>query len=330
MTRILSYTVTEADAGKKLEEFLRENGCSHHVLTQLKRTERGICLNGVWAYTTQRLNTGDTIQLTIQEQESSEHIVPVALPLAIVYEDEDLMVIDKPSNMPIHPSINNYDNTLANAVMYYFAQQNIPFVYRCINRLDRDTSGLLILAKNMMSGAILSSMSAQRQIHREYLTITEGCLPEAGTIRAPIARAEQSVLMRCVDFERGEDAVTHYQRLACFESVSRADQVNTALQQTAEPTLLSLARIHLETGRTHQIRVHMNYIGHPMIGDFLYNPASRYLINRQALHSQKLSFVHPITREPLTFVSELPADMRNVFPADMQVDLNPTQGMNVF
>lgn len=317
MTRILNYTVTEADAGKKLEEFLRENGCSHHVLTQLKRTERGICLNGVWAYTTQRLNTGDIIQLTIQELESSEHIIPVPLPLSIVYEDEDLMVIDKPSNMPIHPSINNYDNTLANAVMYYFAQQNIPFVYRCINRLDRDTSGLLILAKNMMSGAILSSMSAQRQIHREYLTVVEGCLPEAGTICAPIARSEHSVLMRCVDWEHGEEAVTHYQRIACFESAS----INylTEPDQNNQAPMLSLARVHLETGRTHQIRVHMNYIGHPMIGDFLYNPDSQHLINRQALHSHRLSFVHPITREPLTFVSELPCDIQKVIPAALHL-----------
>lgn len=321
MARILRWTAAESDAGKKLEDFLREHGCSHHVLTHLKRTERGICLNGEWAYATQRIKEGDLTEITIDEEESSEHIVPSPLPLHIVYEDEDLMVVDKPSNMPIHPSINNYENTLANAVMYYFSQQNIPFVYRCINRLDRDTSGLLIIAKHMMSGAILSQMSADRQIHREYLTIVEGILPESGTIDAPIARIEDSVLMRCVDFERGERAVTHFQRLSCFapvpprntsekQSILTAGTAPVSDQNTTRK--LSLALVKLETGRTHQIRVHMKYIGHPMIGDFLYYPDSQHLIGRQALHSHKLTFVHPITKKELSFVSELPDDMRAV------------------
>lgn len=310
MTRILYYTVSASDSGKKLEDFLREQGCSHHVITQLKRTEQGICLNDVWAYTTQRLNTGDQIRLTLTEQEPSEHILPVPLPLDIVYEDDDLMVVNKPSDMPIHPSVNNYDNTLANAVMYYFKQQNNTFVYRCINRLDRDTSGLLIIAKHMLSGAILSSMSANRQIHREYLTIVEGILPEAGTIDAPIARQQESVLMRCVDLEQGERAVTHYQRLACFPTDLRKNSEDETCGRQ-----LSLARVQLETGRTHQIRVHMKHIGHPMIGDFLYYPESQDLIPRQALHSHTLSFRHPITREQLTFSAKLPADMQRLIPS---------------
>lgn len=326
MARILNWCIDCTDAGKKIEEFLREHGCSHHVLTQLKRTGRGICLNGEWAYATRRLQEGDLLEITVVEQESSEHIVPTALPLCIVYEDEDLMVVDKPSDMPIHPSIHNYDNTLANAVMYYFAQQNIPFVYRCINRLDRDTSGLLIIAKNMLSGAILSQMSANREIHREYLTIVEGLLPVSGTIDAPIARKEDSVLMRCVDFERGEHAVTHYQRIACYAlpggipepdiNDPRTSDDETTVTDThpasGVSSALSLARVKLETGRTHQIRVHMKHIGHPMIGDFLYHPESQTILSRQALHSHRLSFTHPITGEELCFVSELPDDMRAV------------------
>ena len=214
--------------------------------------------------------------------------------------------------------------------MYYFAQQNIPFVYRCINRLDRDTSGLLIIAKNMMSGAILSQMSADRQIHREYLTIVEGILPESGTIDAPIARLEDSVLMRCVDFEWGERAVTHYQRVACFAAVpamnnsEKQDSLNAGANHISDQSTakeLSLALVKLETGRTHQIRVHMKYIGHPMIGDFLYYPNSQHLIGRQALHSHKLSFVHPITKEELSFVSELPDDMRAVIHTEKDDEL---------
>ena len=143
MTRDLTYHISGADTGIKIEEYLKQLGCSHHVLTHLKRTEHGIVLNGAWAYASQRLSEGDLLQLHITEEACSEQIVPVRLPLRIVYEDADLMVIDKPADMPIHPSVNNHDNTLANAVMYYFSEQNLPFVYRCVNRLDRDTSGLL-------------------------------------------------------------------------------------------------------------------------------------------------------------------------------------------
>ncbi len=296
MERTLNWTVDEQYSGMKIEEFLRLHGCSHHVLTHLKRTERGICRNGEWAYATSRITPGDIIQIHLIENESSENIVPSALPLDIVYEDEDLMVINKNSDTPIHPSINNYDNTLANAVMHYFAQQDLPFVYRCINRLDRDTSGLLIIAKNMLSGAVLSQMSAERLIHREYLAITEGLLPESGTIDAPIARLEGSAIMRCVDLEHGERAVTHFHRVACVSSAQN--------QQ-----MLSLASVHLETGRTHQIRIHMKYIGHPLIGDFLYNPDNRDLIGRQALHSHRLCFSHPITGKSMSFTSDLPDDM---------------------
>ena len=199
------------------------------------------------------------------------------------------MVLDKEANQPIHPSINNYDNTLANGLAWYFSQKNEPFVYRCINRLDRDTTGLLIVAKNMLSAAILSEMGKRREIHREYLAIVQGEIAADGTVDAPIARMADSIIARCVDFTNGETAVTHFKRL-CFQNN------------------LSLVSLKLETGRTHQIRVHMKYIGHPLIGDFLYNPDFS-LIKRQALHSHKLSFFHPITKEWLSFTSPLPKDM---------------------
>lgn len=295
MERLLSWIIEPDREAVTIEQFLRTRGCSHHVLTHLKRTECGILLNGAWAYANQKLASGDTLQIRVLEEESSPNILPVAMPLDIVYEDEDLMVLNKPSDTPIHPSVNNHENTLANGVMYYFAARNIPFVFRCINRLDRDTSGLLIIAKNMFSGAILSRMSAERRIKREYLAIAEGILPSSGTIDAPIARTEDSAIMRCVDFERGEHAVTHY---TCIRSI------------TSGSTSLSLARIHLETGRTHQIRVHMKYIGHPLIGDFLYHPESMTQIRRQALHSYRLCFPHPVTGKILNFTREMPEDMR--------------------
>lgn len=213
--RNLTWTVQPGKA-VTVEQFLRAKGCSHHVLMHLKRTDGGIIRNGEPVFTNRLVYAGDTISIRIIETSEPGSIQAVSLPLDIIYEDEDLLVVDKPHDMPVHPSMGNYENTLANAVMYYFSSRDIPFVFRCVTRLDRDTTGLVLIAKNMLSSAILSDMSAHRQIHREYLAITEGVLPESGTIEAPIARAEGSPLLRCVDFESGERAVTHFQRLGIF------------------------------------------------------------------------------------------------------------------
>ena len=286
MNRVLTYEITAEQAGTKIGDFLRTAGYSRHVIIHLKKTDNGILLNGEWAYVGQFLKEGDHLEIRIIESESSEQIVPAELPLDIVYEDEDLLIINKPADMPIHPSINNYDNTLANALMWYYQQKGETFVYRCINRLDRDTTGLLIVAKNMLSGGILSDMSKKREIHREYLAIAEGEVPQEGVIDAPIARKEESVIERCVDFEKGDRAVTHYWRL---------DYRNG----------YSLVRLKLETGRTHQIRVHMKYLGHPLTGDYLYNPDYR-ILDHQALHSWKLAFRHPITGAQMQFKADPP------------------------
>ena len=286
MNRVLTYEITAEQAGTKIGDFLRRAGYSRHVIIHLKKTENGILLNGEWAYVGQFLKEGDHLEIRIIESEASEQIVPAELPLDIVYEDEDLLIINKPADMPIHPSINNYNNTLANALMWYYQQKGETFVYRCINRLDRDTTGLLIVAKNMLSGGILSDMSKKREIQREYLAIAEGEVPQEGVIDAPIARKEESVIERCVDFEKGDRAVTHYWRL---------DYRNG----------YSLVRLKLETGRTHQIRVHMKYIGYPLTGDYLYNPDYR-ILDHQALHSWKLAFRHPVTGAQMQFKADPP------------------------
>ena len=164
MNRKLTYEMTAEQEGMKIGDFLRKTGYSRHVVIHLKKTENGILLNGQWAYVGQSLKEGDHLEIHILESESSEQIVPTELPLNIVYEDEDLLVINKSADLPIHPSVNNYDNTLANALMWYYQQRGETFVYRCINRLDRDTTGLLIVAKNMLSGGILSDMMKKREI----------------------------------------------------------------------------------------------------------------------------------------------------------------------
>lgn len=286
MKRIFTYEITESDAGSRIGDFLRKRGYSRHIVIHLKQTEGGIMKNGEPVYVSQTLKKGDVLTVTILEESPSETIRPVPMDLDIVYEDEDIMVINKPANMPIHPSINNYENTLANGVAHYFAVQGVPFTYRCINRLDRDTTGLLIIAKHMLSASILADMIKRREIHREYLAIASGEVPPEGVIDAPIARKEESVIERCVDFTRGERAVTHFKRLEYRNGYS-------------------LVSLKLETGRTHQIRVHMKYLGYPLIGDFLYNPDYR-ILDHQALHSYRLCFCHPITGKELEFKKEPP------------------------
>lgn len=290
MKRIFQYIISANDAGMKIYDFLKKQEYSKAVLTHVRKTEGGILLNGTPTYSSVRLCANDHLTILLVDEEPSKQIVPVPMPIHIVYEDEDLLVLNKESNQPIHPSINNYENTLANGLAWYFSQKGEAFVYRCINRLDRDTTGLLIIAKNMLSAAILSEMGKRRELHREYLAISKGKVPDQGTIDAPIARTNASVIARCVDFEHGETAITHFKRL-CFQND------------------LSLVSLKLETGRTHQIRVHMRHIGHPLIGDFLYNPDFQF-IKRQALHSYKLSFLHPITKNLLSFTAPLPDDMQ--------------------
>ena len=294
MERIFEYQITAAEEGRKIGDFLREKGYSRHLLRQLKETEDGLLRNAQPTFTTVALKAGDRIRVRLLEKaEGSEAIMPAPLPFEIVYEDEDLLVVNKPADMPIHPSFQNHGNTLADALTWHYQQYREDFVYRCINRLDRDTTGLLIVAKHLLSASILSDMVGKREIHREYLAIVKGIPPENGTISAPIGRKKGSAILREVNFETGEPAVTHFARLEIRNG-------------------LSLVSLKLETGRTHQIRVHMSYIGCPLIGDYLYYPeCSR--ISRQALHSHRLSFLHPITGKALSFTAPLPEDMEKAF-----------------
>jgi 23S rRNA pseudouridine1911/1915/1917 synthase len=290
MNRILSYKIDAKYKSYQIGDYLREHGYSRNVIIHLKQTENGIVLNDEWAYITAALNSGDVLTLNILEEATSETIVPVKMDLDIIYEDEDIIVINKAANTPIHPSHNNYDNSLANGLAYYYQEQKLPFVFRCVNRLDRDTTGLVLLAKNMYSSCVLSNMVKNREVHREYLAVAEGQLEPQGTINAPINRKADSVIERCVDLLHGQTAITHYTSLAYKNNYS-------------------LASIVLETGRTHQIRVHMQYIGHPLPGDFIYNPNYKD-IQRHALHSHKLHFTHPVTRKAMEFISPLPKDMQ--------------------
>ena len=303
----------------------------------MKNIPNTIILNGERGFGRSVLKPQDHLVITVPETESGENIIRTKMDLNIIYEDEDILVINKPADMPVHPSAGNYENTLANGIAWYFAEKGEDFVYRCINRLDRDTSGLTIVAKHAVSAAILGQMVRAKAeqglkapgIHRTYLALVEGkVVPVSGVIDAPIARQEDRCLRRVVDFKRGDRAVTHY-------------RVLTGWQTGNAQKFRSLVKLQLETGRTHQIRVHMAYLGHPLVGDFLYNPAygenqidrrdnensgerqifqgktfscgkGQYDIGRQALHAWKLSFLHPMTGQSMNFTAPLPEDMQRL------------------
>lgn len=294
MIRQFTYRIEPEYDSLTIREYLSLKGYPNAVFVQLKKTPESVLLNGVWAYMRTKLSAGDELFIRLEESTSSAHILPVSMPLSICYEDEDILAVNKPAQMPVHPSLNHYDHTLANAVCGYYNDQEIPYTFRCVNRLDRDTTGLTLIAKHMLSSAILSTAAARREISREYIAIASGKTPESGTIDAPIGRVAGSTIERQIDFENGERAITHYRRLAYHDG-------------------LSLLSLHLETGRTHQIRVHLKSIGHPLIGDFLYNPTDT-TIKRQALHSYRLTFSHPITRESFVLTAPLPDDMHCLFP----------------
>lgn len=293
MIRLFSYTISDNNFAPTINDFLKSQGFGAKILTVLRHTTGSVFLNKKEVLLKTSINIGDLIEIIWTEDTSSEHIPPVKLPLDIIYEDEDIMVINKPANMPIHPSLNHYENTLGNALAFYFKEKETPFVFRCVNRLDKNTTGLTLIAKNRVAGGILSASLSDKKssgLHREYLAICKGKVsPSEGQISAPISRVDGSTIERKVDFENGEGAVTNYK----------------VINEKNGHSLVSLV---LETGRTHQIRVHMKYLGYPLIGDYLYNPDMEKM-SRQALHSYKLSFIHPISKEKMDFTAPLPADM---------------------
>ncbi len=296
MLRTFTYLIPENETGKTIEEFLLKHHYSKKMITKLTQTPNGICLKEKPVYKTKTLQSGDVLHIQICDEAPSQNIIPQPIPLSIVYEDNDIIIIDKQAGMPIHASIGHHTNTLSNGLAYYLYNEKDPYVCRIINRLDRDTSGLVIAAKHLLASGILSEMVAKRSISRTYLALAKGLVPEKGVISAPIARTTDSIIERCVNEITGKPAVTHYQRIA-FDGT------------------LSLLMLKLETGRTHQIRVHMKHIGHPLPGDFIYCPDySR--INRQALHAYCLEFTHPLSNSHLCLTAPIPDDFKQAFHGD--------------
>lgn len=235
---------------------------------------------------------GDIIKVDLNYEEENDNIVPTKMELNILYEDDSLLILNKPAGIAVHPSILHFADSLSNGVRFYFDSINLKKKIRPVNRLDLDTSGIIIFAKNEYIQECLIKQMNLHILKKEYITIVSGILNEKSrTINLPISRKDGSIIERCVS-EDGQTAITDY---------SVIKELNN----------MSVVKCVLQTGRTHQIRVHFSAIGHPLIGDFLYGSKSD-LINRQALHSYHISFIHPISNKFMDIYCELPEDMKKI------------------
>ena len=272
-------TVTAVTGEMKIRDYLKNRlGLSTSLIAEVKYDN--VILNGVAVHMRAMVKNGDVIEITLPS-EDSENIEPMDIPIDIVYEDDYLIAVNKPKNMPVHPSRGNHLPTVANAIRHYIGH---PFVFRAVNRLDRDTSGIVLIAKDRLSGAKLYQAMKERKFEKTYLAIVEG-IPEAhGFIDAPIAREEEDSIKRVVR-EDGKECRTEYELISTDEAGN------------------SLIKVIPHTGRTHQIRVHMAHIGHPLVDDFLYGTRGE---KTYSLHCASLSFKHPFTNEMITVNAEIP------------------------
>ena len=289
---ILEYVVKNLSLYKTVRQVLKiEFNMSNRLITKLKKN-KCILLNGNETYLDKMLSINDVISCDLNCEESSDNIIPTKMDLNIIYEDDSLLVINKAPNIAVHPSILHYENSLANGVKYYFESIGLNKKIRPVNRLDKDTSGLVIFAKNEYIQECLVKQMQNNTFYKEYITLLCGNLENiSGKIEAPIARKENSIIERCIN-PNGDYALTYYELIKNYPN-------------------FCLVKFILKTGRTHQIRVHSKYICHPILGDTLYGTSSD-LINRQALHCRKLSFVHPITKKELKLEAPIPLDMQSL------------------
>lgn len=296
MKKIVERAVTPEEAGMVLGAFLE----SALVLTrrQIRRAkfrEQGICVNGVKRRIDTVLETGDTVAVILEDHESdSSHLIPRKEKLKILYEDDDLLIVDKPSGMVVHPSPGHYDDSLSNILAHYFREKKEQVCIRSIGRLDRETSGVVVFAKNRVCAGRLFREKEEGVFQKEYVAVITGVLEKAeGTIRENIGR-EESALMKMRVSGWGKSAVTHY-RMICHNEEHGCSAVS----------------LKLETGRTHQIRVHMAWMGHPLLGDTLYGGETSG-ISRTALHAWKAELIQPFTGELIAVTAEIPGDMKEL------------------
>ena len=267
-----------------IRQVLKEHfGISNKLLLKLKQNKKIYLNKSNNIYLDFPVKENDLIEVDLNFEEDNSNIVPLKMPLNILYEDESLIVVDKPPHIPVHPSLNHYENSLSNGIKYYFDSIHLNRIIRPINRLDKDTSGIVMFAKNEYVQSRLTNYT------KEYIAVVIGQLEGKGIINKPIKRKSNSIIERCVD-DSGEIAITEYEVVKNF---------------TINGIHLTEVKCVLHTGRTHQIRVHMAYIGHPVLGDTLYGSSSN-LIDRQALHAYRIKFIHPITKKEMEITSAIP------------------------
>lgn len=290
----LSYIIKKDDKFENLKELIKTQfQISDRLFLKLKKNNK-IYLNNSNTCLWKPLEIDDLVEIFIDFKEDNSNIPSIKMNLDIIYEDDAFLIVNKPAGIPVHPSMQHYSDSLSSGVKYYFDTLSLHKKIRPVNRIDRNTSGIVIFAKNEYIQEYLVREMKNKEFHKEYIAICNGLLNEKqGTINLPISRKEGSIIERCVD-EKGAPSITHY--LVLNESV---DEDYSVVQCT------------LETGRTHQIRVHMLAIDHPLLGDTLYGKESN-LINRQALHSYKVSFIHPITKKRVTYIAPLPYDIQKL------------------
>lgn len=278
------------ESGMTVEEVLKQTyGISGRLYRKLLRNQQ-IYLNGKEIKFDVPVKEGDKVAILMEDE--VENSIPVNIPIDIIYEDFDLLILNKQPNIVVHPTKSHQSDTIANGVAYYFNKNNINKKVRFVNRLDMGTSGVLVIAKNAFTHQQMSKQMQEGIIEKKYLAVVEGVMEkDEEIINLPIGKEDDEPMTRTV-MENGQDAITKYKVI---------ERLNNA----------TLLEVEIQTGRTHQIRVHMKHIGHPIIGDELYNKSSSF-INRQALHAYKLRFVHPRTGEQKEIIADMPKDMESL------------------
>jgi 23S rRNA pseudouridine1911/1915/1917 synthase len=288
----LEWLINKSHENLEIKDFLKDQHVSKTALTDIKFNGGFILVNNVAENVRYKLADGDHLKVIFPIEVASGDMIPTSIPLNIVYEDAYLLVINKQPYLPTIPSREHPTISLANGLLYYYQQIGLKSTTHIVNRLDRDTSGLMVVAKYRHVHHLFVEQQKKGKLKRKYEAITHGVIHnQSGTINAPIGRKSDSIIERTVR-DDGQTAITHYRIVQAF---SDKDMSHVAIQ--------------LETGRTHQIRVHLSYIGHPLVGDDLYG-GSKDVINRQALHCCHITFVHPLSNETMTFSAELPPDMK--------------------
>ncbi|MBY0121005.1 RluA family pseudouridine synthase [Bacillus sp. S/N-304-OC-R1] len=292
----LRWQITAENEGKIIKEFLKENEISKAALTDIKFKNGYITVNGNEETVRYSLKKGDMLIIGFPEETPSDGMKAEELPLDILYEDEFIIAVNKPTGMSTIPSREHPNGSLANALLGYYRRIRLKTTAHIVTRLDRDTSGIVLIAKHRHIHHLFSKQQKLGKVNREYEALAEGIIAQNfGTINEPISRKKDSIIEREVNPD-GQYACTHFEVIKRYKSFTHV-------------------KLRLETGRTHQIRVHLSYLGHPLVGDDLYGGNNNFL-SHQALHCRKVSFFHPIIEKEMTFIAEVPADMMKLMKGE--------------